>query len=539
MSAADPVDLEILRNRLSGIAEEMGEVLVHGAYSPNIKERRDCSTALFDSAGRMIAQAEHIPVHLGAMPEAVAAVRACDPGLDETFLLNDPFTGGTHLPDITLVSPIAHDGETLGYAVSRAHHADVGGMAPGSMPAGAREIHQEGLRIPPTRLVQGGTIDRHVLELILANVRDPRDRRADLRAQLAAHDRAARRVAELRATRGTAGVRQGFDAVIAYSRRRMESALASLPDGHYTATDRLEGDGVDDRPIEIAVTVEITDAAITVDFEGTAAQVRGNLNAPLAVTKSAVYFAIRCATDAEIPLNHGCYAPVSILAPAESVVNPRPPAAVVGGNVETSQRIADVTLLALAEAAPDRIPAQGQGTMNNLTIGARDGSFAYYETIGGGFGARPGKDGMDGVHVGMTNTLNTPIEAIETAYPLRVDRYALRPNSGGAGRFRGGLGLERTVTVQRDATVSLLTERRRRSPQGAHGGDPGARGENRIDDEAVPSKVTRDVEAGTTITVRTPGGGGYGDPRLRTVELRRVDREDEKVTADPTTRGAR
>ncbi len=523
--AIDPVTLEVLRNQLESIAEEMGQTLIRGAYSPNIKERRDCSTALFDARGRMVAQAEHIPVHLGAMPAAVDAVREHDPNPGDVFVLNDPFTGGTHLPDVTLVSPIApeiqgierEDGNAetrpiVGYAVSRAHHADVGGMTPGSMPAGAREIYQEGLRLPPTRLVEDGEPRTDVRSLLLANVRNPRERRADLRAQLAANDRAERRIAALFAEHGRETVLEGFDAVIDYSRDRIEADIAALPDGSYEATDVLEGDGVTEAAIEITVSVTVDGETIDVDFTGTADQLAGNLNAPLAVATSAVYFVVRCVTDPEIPPNHGCYAPIDVHAPEGSLLNPTPPAAVVGGNVETSQRVTDVVFAALAEAVPDRVPAQGQGTMNNLTIGARDGSFTYYETIGGGSGARADNDGMDGVQVGMTNTLNTPIEALETEYPLRVERYALRPDSGGRGRFRGGLGLERSVTVETDATVSLLTERRRHPPKGVAGGENGATGGNLIDGEPVPAKTTLDVTAGTTVTVRTPGGGGHGDP---------------------------
>ncbi|NEU57729.1 hydantoinase B/oxoprolinase family protein [Halorussus sp. MSC15.2] len=532
----DPVELEILRNQLESVAEEMGQVLIRGAYSPNIKERRDCSTALFDADGRMVAQAEHIPVHLGAMPEAVAAVLERDPDPGDTFVVNDPFAGGTHLPDVTLVSPLAPpeaDGgageEIVGYAVSRAHHADVGGMTPGSMPAGAREIYQEGLRLPPVRLVTGGEVNEDVRDLLLANVRTPDERRADLRAQMAANERAEERLGDLLADHGDR-LLAAFDAVIAYSRERVESELADLPDGEYAATDFLEGDGVSDDDVPVQATVEIDGASLAVDFSGTAEQVPGNLNAPLAVAKSAVYFVVRCLTDPEIPPNHGCYAPVSVSAPEGSLLNPTPPAAVVGGNVETSQRVTDVVVRALAEAVPDRVPAEGQGTMNNLIIGSRDGGFTYYETIGGGFGARPTKDGMDGVQVGMTNTLNTPVEALETEYPLRVERYALRQDSGGAGRHRGGLGLERSMTVETDATVSLLTERRRHAPKGLDGGESGALGENRIDGERVGTKTTVEVETGTTVTVLTPGGGGYGDPSERTDESRESDRVDESAS---------
>ncbi|WP_336338416.1 hydantoinase B/oxoprolinase family protein [Haloarcula brevis] len=527
-SDIDPVTLEILRNQLESVATEMGHVLIRGAYSPNIKERQDCSTALFDASGRMVAQAEHIPVHLGAMPDAVDAVLGKDPKPGDVFIVNDPFVGGTHLPDITLVSTIAPDDEVIGYAVSRAHHADVGGRSPGSMPPGAREIYEEGLRLPAVRLVDGGEPNEAVHDLIRANVRTPDEREADLRAQRAANARAEERVGELLEEHGST-LLDAFDAVIDYSRERVEAELDSLPDGTYRAEDVLEGDGVTDADVPIAATVTVDGASIAVDFDGTADQVAGNLNAPLSVAKSAVYFVVRAITDPEIPPNHGCYEPVSVSAPEGSVLNPNPPAAVVGGNVETSQRVMDVTLAALAVAAPDEVPAGGQGTMNNLIIGDRAGEFTYYETIGGGFGARPGKDGMDGVQVGMTNTLNTPVEAMETEYPLRVERYALRPSSGGDGRHRGGLGLERTVTVETDATVSLLTERRRTAPAGIDGGEDGATGANLVDGEPVPAKASVDVAAGTTVSVLTPGGGGHGDPADRDPDARARDRRDGKV----------
>ena len=527
----DPVTLEILRNQLEGIAEEMGQVLIRGAYSPNIKERQDCSTALFDAAGRMVAQAEHIPVHLGAMPEAVAAVRDWDPEPGDAFLLNDPFAGGTHLPDVTIVSAVAPGDEVVGYAVTRAHHADVGGTAPGSMPAGATEIYQEGLRLPGVRLATDDGIEEDVLELVLANVRNPDERRADLRAQLAANERAERRVRELLDEHGAERVRTAFAAVIDYSRERVASEIADLPYGEYAASGVIEGDGVTDGDIPIEATVAIRGRELEVDFAGTAPQVAGNLNAPLAVAKSAVYFVVRAVTDPEIPPNHGCYEPVAVEAPEGSLLNPTSPRAVGGGNVETSQRVTDVVLAAFAEAVPESVPVQGQGTMNNLIIGSLEADgYTYYETVGGGFGARPDKDGMDGVQVGMTNTLNTPVESLEAEYPLFVERYGLRPDSGGDGRYRGGLGLERSLAVETESVVSLLTERRRHAPAGAEGGADGATGENLIDGEPVPAKTTRTVAAGTTVTVRTPGGGGYGDPADRDPEARDEDRRDGKVT---------
>ena len=505
----DAVELEILRTQLESVAEEMGTVLVQGAYSPNITERRDCSTALFDSEGRMVAQAEHIPVHLGAMPEAVAAVLDRDPRPGDVFLLNDPFQGGTHLPDVTLVSPLTDDGEIVAYAVSRAHHADIGGATPGSMPAGAGEIHVEGVRIPPVRYVAGGERNDAVERLLLANVRNPAQRRADLRAQRGANERAGERVRELLTDHGDR-LLTAFDAVIDYARERVEAELRAVPDGTYHASDVMEGDGNTDRDIPIRVAVTVDGPTMTADFERTASQVPGNVNAPLSVTKSAVYFVLRCVTDPGIPPNRGCYDPVTVHAPEGSLLNPQPPAAVVGGNVETSQRVADVVFAALSGAAPERVPAGGQGTMNNLVVGSSE--FVYYETVGGGAGATARSDGHSGVQVGMTNTLNTPVEALETAYPLRVEQYALRRGSGGRGHTDGGDGLVRSVTVEQPATVSLLTERRRHAPRGVSGGGDGEPGRNLVDGEPVPAKVTLDVDAGTTVTVETPGGGGYGDP---------------------------
>ncbi|MDB9250775.1 hydantoinase B/oxoprolinase family protein [Halorubrum ezzemoulense] len=527
----DSVTLEVFRNKLESIAEEMGKVLIRSAYSPNIKERQDCSTALFDADGRMVAQAEHIPVHLGAMPDAVAAVTAKDPEPGDAYILNDPFEGGTHLPDVTIVSPIATESDVIGYAVTRAHHADMGGMTPGSMPAGATDIYQEGLRLPAVKLRSGGELNEDLLAMILANVRNRTERRADLRAQLAAHDRAEDRLRSLIDEHGRDQVNQAFGAVINYSQARMTDELTAFPDGTYEAHDVLEGDGVSDAEIPIRVSITVDGATVEVDFTGTADQCAGNMNAPLSVAKSAVYFVVRCITDPEIPPNYGSYADITVTAPQGTVVNPTPPASVVGGNVETSQRLTDVVFAAFAETAPERVPAASQGTMNNVIIGNRDREgFTYYETIGGGFGARPDKDGMDGVQVGMTNTLNTPIEVLEAEYPFTVEQYGFREGSGGDGQYRGGLGLVRSVTIETEAVVSLLTERRRRRPQGAAGGEPGAAGENLANGEPLPAKTTREVEAGTTITVRTPGGGGYGNPSKRTADDRKADRLDEKVS---------
>ncbi|MFB6138360.1 MAG: hydantoinase B/oxoprolinase family protein [Halobacteriaceae archaeon] len=506
----DAVDLELLRTRLESAAAEMGEVLVRGAYSPNITERRDCSTALFDADGRLVAQAEHIPVHLGAMPAAVAAVRERDPVPGDVFVLNDPFAGGTHLPDVTLVAPLAPDDRgVLGYAASRAHHADVGGATPGSMPAGAREVYAEGLRLPPVRLVDAGERVDDVESLVLANVRNPDERRADLRAQVAATRRGERLVGDLLADHGDR-LRAAFDAVIEYARERVAATIGELPDGTYEARDALEGDGVTDRDVPLVATVSVDGTTMDVDFAGTADQVAGNVNAPLPVARSAVYFVVRSLVADDVPSNHGCFEPVTVRAPAGSLVNPDPPAAVVGGNVETSQRVADVVFRALADAAPERVPASGQGTMNNCVVGTSETQ--YYETVGGGAGATAAADGLSGVQVGMTNTQNTPVEALEAAYPLWVEEYAIRRESGGAGRREGGEGLVRALTVLTDATVSLLTERRRRAPAGVAGGGDGATGRNLIGGEVVPAKVTRQVEPGTTVRLETPGGGGHGAP---------------------------
>ena len=467
-------------------------VLVRSAFSANIKERRDCSTALFAADGRMIAQAEHIPVHLGAMPEAVAAVRRRDPEPGDVFVVNDPFTGGTHLPDITLVSRTE-----LGFAVSRAHYADVGGSEPASLPAGSTDIYQEGLVIPPVRLTD------EVATLMLANMRNPEERQGDLRAQLAAHRLAERRLAELSERKGRASVAAAMDELYAYSERRVRAAIGVLPDGRYEASDVLEAA---EGELVVRATVVIAGEEVAIDFAGTDPQHPGNLNCPIAVTRSAAYFVVRCLTDPDVPASGGAFAPVTVTAPEGSLVNARPPAAVVAGNVETSSRIADVLFKAFGKALP--VPAQGQGTMNNVTFG--NARFTYYETIGGGQGACPRSDGPSAVHVAMSNTLNTPVEALELAYPLRVDRYALRLGSGGAGRFRGGDGVIREITVLEPCRVSLVSERRARGPAGAGGGEAGLRGRNLIDGDEVPGKVTRALQAGESVIIETPGGGGFG-----------------------------
>jgi len=488
------VDLQIIGSALRAVAEEMGATLVRSAFSANIKERRDCSTALFDEAGRMVAQADHMPVHLGAMPEAVRAVMDRSPQPGEMWAINDPFTGGTHLPDITLVSRTE-----LGYAVTRAHHADVGGMEPSSLPGESREIYQEGVVIPPTRLDDG------VLDLLVANMRNPHERRGDLRAQVAAQRLGERRVAELCARHGRDTVLAAADQLYAYAETRVRHAIAALPDGRYTAADQLE-------PIEgeltIAVAVTIAGDAIEIDFTGTSPQHEGNLNCPLAVTRSACFYVVRCLTAPDLLASGGAFAPVAVTAPPGSLVNARRPAAVVAGNTETSSRITDVVFAALGQATP--VPAMGQGTMNNVTFG--NGDFTYYETIGGGQGGCPGADGPSGVHVAMSNSLNTPIEALELAYPLRVREYRLRLGSGGAGRHRGGDGVIRELEVLAPCRLSLLTERRDLRPQGAEGGAPGAAGRNLLNGAPLPAKVTRVLAAGDVVRIETPGGGGFGVP---------------------------
>jgi len=504
----DPVTLSVLASALSGVAEEMGAVLIRGAYSSNIKERRDCSAALFDAEGRMVAQAEHIPVHLGAMPESVAAVIEKGPEPGDVFALNDPYSGGTHLPDITLVSSVALEGEIIGYAVTRAHHSDVGGMGPGSMPSDSREIYQEGIIIPPVRLVRGGEYVQDVLDLLLANVRTPDLRRGDLRAQIAANQLAETRILELIERRGRETVLAAFAEVISYTEKRTREAIRDLPDGEYSAEDFMEGDGTTDEDILIRVKVEIRDDEMTMDFTGTADSVPGNINCPLAVTRSACYFALRVLLPKDVPANAGTYAPLTIRAPEGSLVNTQSPSAVVAGNVETSNRIADVVMAALSGAAD--LPTQGQGTMNNTIIGGP--GWTYYETIGGGQGASSKGPGPSGVHVGMSNTLNTPVEAFEMEYPMRVERYELLYDSGGAGEHRGGDGIVRSVRVLEPATLSLLTDRRRHPPEGANGGEPGAVGENLLNDEELPPKVGRELKEGDVVTVKTPGGGGYGQP---------------------------
>ena len=440
----------------------------------------------------MIAQAEHIPVHLGAMPDAVAAVIAREPSREDVFILNDPYTGGTHLPDITLVSRTE-----LGFAVTRAHHSDVGGREPGSMPAESRTLDEEGVVIPPTRL------DDAVLEDLVSRMRNPEERRGDLRAQLGAHRLAEQRIGELCTRRGRERIAAAMDELFAHSERAVRAALARLPEGRLDATDVLEAREGD---LELRVAVTVSKDQISFDFEGTAAQHEGNLNCPLSVTRSACYFVVRCLTDPDLPASGGAFAPVTVSAPLGSLVNARPPAAVAAGNVETSCRIVDVCFRALGQALS--VPAQGQGTMNNVTLGNE--RFTYYETIGGGQGACEQADGPSGVHVTMSNTLTTPTEALELGYPLRVERHGLRIESGGAGRHRGGDGVVRELRVLEPCRLSVISDRRAHPPQGTRGGRPGAPGRNLLNGEELPAKVTRDLATGDVVRIETPGGGGFG-----------------------------
>src|SRR5437588_6649726 len=494
----DPVTLQVMVGALRAACEEMGVVLVRAAHSANIKERRDASTALFDARGEMAMQAEHIPVHLGAMPAAVEAVRAEDPDEGDAWVLNDPYRGGTHLPDITVVSPVHVEGELAGYAASRAHHADVGGRIPGSMPADSRRLDEEGVVLEPTRLVRRGELDREVLGRIVERMRGPSQRVADLRAQLAANRAGAARLAELAGRHGLDTVREAMAATLDYAERRTRAAIARLGAGEREASDGLEAPEGD---LELRLRARVDGDSLSLDFTGSADQHEGNMNCPLAVTLSACYFAVRVLADPDVPPCAGAYRPVEVIAPSGSVLNARPPAAVVAGNVETSSRVADLVL-----AAFDR--ALGQGTMNNLTLG--DDRVVYYETIGGGQGACPDAPGPSAVHVAMSNTLNTPVEALELEFPLRMVEYAVRRGSGGAGRYDGGDGVVRELEALAPLRYSLITERRRHAPAGAEGGAPGAPGRNLLDGTELPPKASGSLEPGQRLRIETPGGGGYG-----------------------------
>jgi len=512
----DPLSLEVVRHALAGVCDEMGAALRRTAHSPNITEREDCSCALATPWAEMCAQAEHIPVHLGAMPASIEAVLAAFGDLrdGDAVMVNDPFAGGTHLNDITLVSPVFAGARLLGYVANRAHHADVGGEAPGSMPARATRLEQEGVIVPPTLAWRAGEPVADVIARVVDGSRTPRERLGDLRAQAGANMVGAARLRSLAERMGADALEDAMRALIDYSERAVRAGIGLLPDGTWSFDDVLDSVGEAGAGARIVVTVRVDGDRLSVDFDGTDPQCDGNVNCPLAVTMSCVTFVVRALTGPDVPPTAGGMRPVEVLAPLGCLVNAESPVAVAAGNVETSQRIVDVLLGAFAQAVPDRIPAASQGTMNNLLIGNDD--FAYYETIGGGGGARPDRAGMSGVHTGMTNTKNTPAEAIEYAYPLRVRLYELREGSGGSGEHRGGEGIRRDVEVLAErATVSLQTERRRSAPWGLSGGEPGARGRNRLaradgSEEELPDKCTVEVARGDVIVIETPGGGGWG-----------------------------
>ena len=528
----DAAELEIFKSLFHSVAEEMGAALRRSAFSPNIKERRDYSCAVFDGMGRAVAMGDHMPVHLGSMPMSVAAALDALPLVPgDIAMLNDPYAGGTHLPDITLVMPVFAGGAAIDrryrrqpvfYVTNRAHHADIGGAQPASMSL-SEEIYQEGFRIPPVLLARGGSIQRDVLGLLLANVRTPREREGDLTAQVAACRLGERRLLEALAKYGVSKTGIYLEALQRYSARLMRAALARIPDGNYQAEDFLDDDGFTDKPVRLRVQIVILRGRATVDFGGTSPQCRGSVNAVRAITHSAVFYVFRCLLGEDAPACAGLMDPIEVRAPERSVVNACPPAAVAAGNVETSQRIVDVLLKALARALPERIPAASSGTMNNLSFGGLDPRtrepFAYYETIAGGMGARPTMDGLSGVHTHMTNSLNTPIEAFETAYPVRIRSYSLRRGSGGAGRFRGGDGIVREIEFLTQVRGSILSDRRRFPPYGLAGGQPGKRGSNQLlksgKTMTLPGKAAFEAPRGSVLRIETPGGGGWGRAKLR------------------------
>ena len=493
----DPVTLQVLAGALRAACEEMGAVLVRAAHSANIKERRDCSTALFDADGALVMQAEHIPVHLGSMPDAVEAILGEEQREGEAWILNDPYRGGTHLPDITLIAPIFLAGELIGFAASRAHHADVGGETPAGMPVDSTRLDQEGEVIPPTRVTD------ELLAELAGRMRNPRQRLADLRAQRAANLTGIERMRELAARHGLGMLRAGLAEILDYAERRTRAALAALPDGAGEAEDVLEAPGGD---VRLRVRAEVDGERLRLDFAGTDQQLEGNLNCPRSVTRAACFYAVRVVCDPEAPPSAGAWRPVEVCAPEGCLLNARPPAGVAAGNVETSSRIADLVIDALGAFAP--VPANGQGTMNNLTLAGE--GFTYYETIGGGQGACPGADGPDAVHVAMSNTLNTPIEALETEFPLRVTELSVRRGSGGAGRHRGGDGIVRELEALAPMRFALISERRRHPPGGREGGEPGAPGRDSLNGEPIPGKTAGELRPGDRLRVETPGGGGHG-----------------------------
>ncbi len=516
----DPIELEIFKSIFISIAEEMGVTLCRSSFSPNIKERRDYSCAVFDENGKTVAQGDHLPVHLGAMPLSVlSAIENVELGPGDTVALNDPFKGGTHLPDITLVSPVYVKGRSQPayFVANRAHHSDVGGMSPGSMPL-ATEIFQEGIIIPPVKLVRRGVIDKDILSLVLANVRTPEEREGDLTAQLAANRIGEKRLLEITAKYGREKIRSYMKNLQDYSERIMRRAIREMPEGEYSFTDCMDDDGVSSNPVGIRVSIRVRGDSAVVDFRGSDSQTEGSINANYAITLSATMYVFRCIVRGDVPYNSGLLRPIRLIAPEGSVVNARPPAAVAGGNVETSQRITDALLGALSKAVPGRIPAASSGTMNNITFGGFNPetgkNFAYYETVGGGMGASPESNGLSGVHTHMTNTRNTPVEALENYLPIRVNRYSLRKGSGGSGKFRGGEGIVREFEFQVPAQVNILSERRKFPPYGLHGGKPGKKGRNVLirhgKRSVLGGKASFRVGQSDILRIETPGGGGYG-----------------------------
>jgi len=522
----DPVRLEIFKNVFHSIAEEMGGVLRRSAFSPNIKERRDYSCAVFNGAGEVLAMGDHMPVHLGSMPASVdAAIGAMDLRRGDVALLNDPYAGGTHLPDLTMVMPVYLAGERkpISYVANRAHHADVGGAQAGSMSL-SREIFEEGIRIPPVKILESGRIVRDALKLILANVRTPNEREGDLTAQIAACRVGERRLLEVVRKYG----RRETDAygrhLLDYSAKMTRAALRQIPDGIYRAEDFMDNDGITDEPVRIRVSIRIRGGRAEVDFTGSSPECAGSINAVKAIADSAVFYVFRCLLDDQVPATSGLLRPIRINAPERTIVNAHPPCAVAGGNVEASQRIVDTLLRALAKAIPSRIPAASQGTMNNLTLGGRDtrsgrngAPFAYYETIAGGMGARPDRDGESGIHTHMTNSLNTPVEVFEHVYPVRVRRYGIRRGSGGAGKYRGGDGIIREVELLVPMQVGMLSDRRKFGPYGLAGGAAGKTGKNEVitgsHSKTVPAKGSFYAAAGAIVRIESPGGGGWGKPQ--------------------------
>lgn len=540
----DPITLEVLRNALQSIAEEMGATLIRTALSPNIKDRRDCSTAVYTPRGEMVAQAEHIPLHLGLMPAVVKKVLEIFPpdslAPGDAIISNDPYVSGSHLPDICLITPAFAGNRLIAIVANLAHHVDIGGSVPGSMSTIATEIFQEGIRIPPLKISNRGEVNEDILKLLTHNVRTANEFSSDIRAQLSTNLVGCKRLQELERKTGAETLQVYMEEIINYTERRLRAALKNLPAGTYQFTDYLEGDGINNDLLNITANVQIDGDSVQVDFTGTGAQAKGPVNATRSVTIACVFFAVKAVADPELPASEGIARVVEIITPAGTLVNPCFPAPVAHANINTAQRITDTVLGALAQAVPLRVTAAGTGSMSNLTIGgldARQHYYSYVETYGGGQGAKSDQDGMDGVHVNMTNTMNTPVEVIEMTYPLRVEKYALLPNTGGAGRFRGGTGLVREITLLADAHVSISTERNIIKPWGLQNGLPGGTARCFIrtagkEREVIPGKVTRELARGTTITLETAGGGGFGPPADRAPNLLRQDVADGLVSPD-------